>query len=88
MYQKIAEWLYNRIVEDEVLYQSQAVEEIEDEFGEKYVYENENGNLAIHKKILEAFRVLNKGEIIWQRKDYRWAYIENDHEAEELIKKL
>ncbi|WP_040948493.1 DUF6953 family protein [Gorillibacterium massiliense] len=73
MHKVIAQWLYDMIMKDGEAYQRDVVEEIEQRFGEDYVYENENGNLAIDKKITAEFRKLNnKGLIEWDRSGFFW----------------
>lgn len=42
-------------------------------FGEEYVYENENGNLAISRKVLNEFKKLKDvNGIEWDRSDRCW----------------
>ncbi len=57
-----------------VLYQEDAVEQIEALFGPEWVYENENGNPAIHRGVLAAFRKLKSGRITWDTSDKSWSY--------------
>lgn len=64
------------------VYQSDAVHEIAEIFGEEYTYTNENGNPAIDKKALEEFRKIKSDEIVWDRSDFFW------HKKTELDRQL
>lgn len=61
------------------LYQEEAAAEIENKFGSDFVYENENGNIAIHRKVLEEFRNITP-EIIWERRERMWRSRESSDE--------
>jgi hypothetical protein len=43
-----------------------------DRFGEEFVYENENGNYGIDKKVLKAFRDLTEKSVVWERGSRMW----------------
>jgi hypothetical protein len=45
--------------------------EIESRFGDDFVYQNENGNLAIRKQVLAEFRALTP-EAVWSRSEKAW----------------
>ena len=69
----VAEFMINEILEKGYVYQEYLVHDIQKKFGEEYVYVNENGNLAISKKVLNEFKKLKdvKG-IEWDRSDRCW----------------
>ncbi len=54
------------------LEQEWAASEIERKFGEKFVYFNENGNLAIERKVLQAFRNLTEKDVVWDTRERAW----------------
>jgi hypothetical protein len=54
------------------LYQETVVYEIKAQFGSKFTYGNENGNLAIDRKVLREFRKLAPDTIVWERGDRCW----------------
>jgi hypothetical protein len=54
------------------LYQDDAVWQISDRFGDQFTHENENGNLAIAKPVLTAFRKLTGDAVVWERGERRW----------------
>ncbi|MDN4600741.1 hypothetical protein P5G61_05850 [Paenibacillus sp. F6_3S_P_1C] len=86
---EIAQWLYDKILEEQVVFQYDAVREVEKKFGEKYIYVNDNGNKAIDKKITSAFRDINKDNLIeWDRYDFKWVLRLSDEEAEDLLNRL
>lgn len=47
------------------LYQRRAAHEIKDRFGAEFTYVNRNGNLAIDKRVLTAFRELTADSAKW-----------------------
>lgn len=54
------------------LYQETAAYDIASRFGEAFTYTNQNGNLAIDKKVLAAFKKLSGETIIWERGQRVW----------------
>lgn len=46
----VAEFMINEILEKGYVYQEYLVHDIQEKFGDDFVYINENGNLAISKK--------------------------------------
>jgi len=50
--------------------QQDAVSMIRTEFGEEFLYENANGNLAIDKRVLAEFRRLTKDTVVWEKSGY------------------
>ena len=69
---KVAEWMASRLEDKGYLYQDQAVSHIKKNFGDDYVYHNENGNLAISKEVLKEFRALTEGKAVWERGEKAW----------------
>ena len=69
----VAEFMINEILEKGYVYQEYLVHDIQEKFGEEYVYVNENGNLAISKKVLNEFKKLKDvNGIEWDRSDRCW----------------
>lgn len=68
----VARWMLDVISRDEFLYQDDAVYTIADLYGDRFVYENANGNLAISKEVLAAFRKLSEQNIVWVRGERMW----------------
>jgi len=54
------------------LYQDASVREIAKKFGSQFTYSNDNGNEAIRKDVLSAFRKLSKDTVVWEREDRYW----------------
>lgn len=69
---EVAEWMIQRLEEDEFLYQEVVVYEIEERFGDSFVYENESGNLAISRKVLAEFRRLTEKDVVWEKGQRCW----------------
>ena len=57
---------------DGYLHQDAVVFEIQDRFGEAFVYENDNGNLAIGRAVLTEFRKLTEETVVWERGERVW----------------
>lgn len=74
---EIAEWMSQRLEEDKYLYQEIIVYEIASKYGDDYTYINENGNLAIDKKILKEFRIITEDNVVWERVERCWRKREN-----------
>ena len=72
MHNKIAHWLYDKIMEEGDVYHSDAVREIAEKFGEEYTYSNENGNPVIDRKVLGEFRKFKGNNITWDRAELFW----------------
>lgn len=65
--------MISEILEKGYVYQEYIVQDIQEKFGEEFVYENENGNLAISKKVLNEFKKLKEDNgIEWDRSDKSW----------------
>ena len=69
---EVAEWMLAELRRDTVLLQSDAAYTISQEFGEEFVYINENGNLAIAKPVLTAFQNLTREIAVWERGTRTW----------------
>lgn len=71
----VARFLFEEIKSDGTVYQLDAVENIKTKFGEQFIYENENGNDAIDKKVLREFNKIKKNseeDIEWSNSDKCW----------------
>ncbi len=69
----VAAWM-RRELESEAGYLSQAdaAAQIDSHFGDEFVYTNENGNLAISRKVLAAFKKLTATDVVWDRRERAW----------------
>ena len=74
----IAQWMLTRLEASAPLYQADAARQIESEFGEEFTYLNDNGNPAIDKRILKAFRSITGDTVVWDRWDFCWRKREAD----------
>jgi hypothetical protein len=68
----VAKWMLGRVNEGTYLYQEVVVYQVLEKFGEKFTYINENGNLAISKKVLAEFKKLSGNTVIWERGSRAW----------------
>lgn len=69
----VAEFMISEIVDKGYVYQEYLAHDIQTKFGEEYVYVNENGNLAISKKVLNEFKKLKEANgIEWDRSERCW----------------
>lgn len=68
----VASWMVDRVRGGRTIYQDEIVWDIQREFGDKFLYHNENGNLAIAKDVLVAFRKLTNDDVVWSRSERCW----------------
>ncbi len=69
---QVAEWMFDELMRNGDLYQEAVVREIAKKFGSQFTYTNDNGNEAIRKDVLSAFRKLSKDTAVWEREDRYW----------------
>ena len=55
-----------------MLYQEDIAYDIKSKYGDGYVYENENGNLAINKKVLKKFKEIRDSDVEWDKSEKCW----------------
>ncbi|MUT64802.1 hypothetical protein [Paenibacillus sp. NEAU-GSW1] len=72
--QAIAEWMVSEIKFKGMLHQADAIEYVKSQFGEQFVFVNENGNPSLSKEVKKAFRKLHKGKVAWDRDGFFWAW--------------
>jgi hypothetical protein len=60
------------------LYQEDAAWAISKRFGSTFVYANTNGNPAIAKPVLKAFRELSGESVVWERGERCWRQRRSD----------
>jgi hypothetical protein len=70
----VAEWMINEVKFAGILYQSDAVERIKANFGEHFIYVNENGNPSISKDVKKTFKKLHGGRVAWDRDGFFWGW--------------
>ena len=75
----VGKWLFDIILADKYVFQENLVRDIKAQFGDTFVYINDNGNLAISKDVLQEFNKLktklgDRGVITWDRSDRAWRY--------------
>lgn len=68
----VAAWMLGELRREGVLYQDWAVGEIEGRFGQSFTYCNANGNPAISRAVLAAFRRLSGDNVVWVRSERCW----------------
>jgi len=73
----VAEWMLEELKKDKYLYQETVVYDIAEKFGDEFTYTNDNGNLAIDKKVLDAFRKISETTVIWERGTRMWRFRED-----------
>jgi hypothetical protein len=71
--EEVARWMLQKMEGRPFgLYQDQTVVEIKQRFGEEFTYINANGNVAISKPVLAAFRRLSGDGVVWSRSERCW----------------
>lgn len=69
---EVAAWMLAEVQRDGVLYQETVVGDIEQRFGGEFVVVNDNGNSAIRRDVLSAFRELSGESVVWERGERLW----------------
>ena len=69
---QVAGWMLEQLNHDNVLYQHDAAHQILHNFGDAFIYENQNGNLAIRQNVLRLFRALTGNTVVWERGERLW----------------
>lgn len=69
---EVAEWMLSEVMSQRYLSQDDASFKIEKTFGPEYTYQNENGNLAIDKRVLKEFRRISRDIVVWSRSEKSW----------------
>jgi hypothetical protein len=77
---EVAEWMFAELDKDQILYQETVVSDIQDKFGDSFVYDNPNGNMAISKEVLSEFIKLTKDLVVWVRGERYWRFREEHDE--------
>ena len=77
---EVARWMFEQLKQVRYLYQEVVVYQIIERFGEQFTYINENGNPAINREVLTAFRKLTERTVVWERGDRVWRFREDDDE--------
>ncbi|MEW2425902.1 hypothetical protein AB0911_35815 [Streptomyces nigra] len=70
--QAAARWMLTQVTENGELWQTDAADRIASDFNEGLTYINDNGNLAISKEVLAAFRKLSEETVVWERGSRFW----------------
>lgn len=68
----VAEWMLTQAGRGGWIHQETIVYRIRNTFGPTFVYQNRNGNLAINKEVLKAFRALTEETHVWERGSRAW----------------
>ncbi len=76
----VAKWMLSELQREKYLYQESVVYDIASKFGEDFTYDNDNGNPAIGRKVLAAFKQLTGDSVIWERGERLWRYREKHDE--------
>lgn len=71
---EIAGWMLNEVQSAGILHQTAAIEYIVSNYGEAFIYVNENGNKSIAKEVKKAFKKLHNGRAAWERDGFFWGW--------------
>ena len=69
---QVAEWMTSELKDKGKLNQIDAVKHIFDNFGEDFIYVNDNGNRSISKDVKKSFKKLHNGRAAWDRDGFFW----------------
>jgi hypothetical protein len=68
----VAQWMLDELEKTGLLYQWEAILEIQSSFDGDFTYLNKSGNFAIDRRVLRAFRHLTEDEVVWRRTEGCW----------------
>lgn len=68
----VAQWMVDQVRAGKPIYQDQIAWQIQKTFGKQFIYSNANGNPAIGKDVLAAFRKRTDDDVVWSRSDRCW----------------
>jgi hypothetical protein len=71
---EVAEWMFGELKNVGTLHQEEAVQYIRSNFGETFIYVNENGHTSIDKEVKKAFKKLHGGKAAWDRDAFYWGW--------------
>jgi hypothetical protein len=54
------------------LHQADAADGIAKRFGQEWIYENDNGNPAVDRRVLKAFRRVTGDTVVWDWWEFCW----------------
>ncbi|MBC7856297.1 MAG: hypothetical protein IAF94_22940 [Pirellulaceae bacterium] len=83
----VAAWMARKFRREGTLSQRIAVNEIREKFGEEFSYRNDNGNWAIAKSVLAAFKELTKNNAIYDKVGGRWRMRRSDDDPASRVAK-
>ena len=69
---QVAGWMLEELKRQGKLHQDTVVFVIAEKFGSQFTYDKKDGNLAIRRDVLAAFRKLTKDSVVWVREDRYW----------------
>jgi hypothetical protein len=71
---QVAEWMFAELKNAGILYQTAAVNQIKERFGEQFIYVNDNGHESIDKEVKKTFKKLHGGKAAWDRDAFYWGW--------------
>jgi hypothetical protein len=78
----VAEFMVKELeAENGCMRQNHIADRIQEEFGDAFVYENDNGNLAISKVVLKEFRRRTEDTVVWLRGEKAWRWRDRGDES-------
>lgn len=79
---EVAKWMFERLKADGQLSHRAAVSGIREQFGDQFLYKNENSNLAISKSVLKELTKLHAGTVKWvsHRRQHCWCWLKTESE--------
>jgi hypothetical protein len=72
--EEVAEWMFKELKFAGVLYQEEAVNYIKSNYGERFIYLNDQGHSSIDKDVKKAFKKLHGGKAAWDRDAFYWGW--------------
>lgn len=67
----VAEFMKTQLDRMGCIYQEDIAYSIQEDFGEEFIYFNDNGGVSIDRKVLSEFRKLTP-DVVWERGERCW----------------
>jgi len=70
----VANWMLAELEKHGCIYQDDVVDYLVKAKMENLLRENSDGNLAVGREVLEAFRKLTESTVVWVKPDFYWRF--------------
>ena len=69
---EVAQWMLEQLEQGDELMQQDAARAIQKDFGQEFVYNDKNGDLAVDRRVLYQFKKLSGDTAVWVACQSNW----------------